>query len=912
MPQACYTDADLEQSLTGELPADDVRQIETHLLECRACVDRLELLYRVDPILPWLQGPHTLKVEQDNAVVASLLIALRDRSQVSTDGSGLVQTVTGESKPPLDLSEFLARLTPPTSAEELGGLGPFRLHKLLGAGGMGMVFIAEDTGLNRSVALKTLRPELLRDRSAVMRFLSEARAAAKIKHPHVVTVHQVGEINGLPFLVQELLDGESLDTRLTAQGKVSVAELIRIGCELAEGLEAAHEKGLLHRDIKPANIWLEHPDGRVKLLDFGLARALAGDANQTGSGVIVGTPAFMSPEQASGQPLDHRSDLFSLGSVLYLMATGQRPFLGNNTLAVLQALAVETPATPRQLRPELPVELSDLIEQLLAKDRSLRPASAGEVAERLRAVSPDTAQRPLVKPDRPAAFLRIALGSLLVMIVCLGGVLSSWDWSPKDIKPAASSVGLSEPHATLPSVPPAVPARVEMTTPAPSPANSPFNTAEAQQHQQAWAKHLGVPVEYTNSIGMRFRLIPPGEFDMGSSPDEVAETLRYIGETDPRWTVCTQSELDRHRVILTRPFYLGMHEITQWQFQTVLAENPSAFASHGTRKLAVRGLDTRLHPVDSANWFDAVRFCLELSRRERLPSAYQPEGDDFTILSGTGYRLPTEAEWEFACRAGTTTPFSSGDTEAALQEVGWSGPNAMRRTQTVGLLPPNPFGLHDMHGNVFEWCQDWLDPQFYAQFRDRPAVDPICLVSADASRIHRGGNWFIERYGCRSGSRSGSYPAGGGEVVGFRVVLPVESVQAALSAVPASVPVADFVPLKPNLIQGPSSWHWGVVNQHFFRSGDNAWKTPHPGAPAQIENDSLVVRLQRSRPEDFMWQLRRMRTPRWDQAITADVKVLPGTFLLIMLRVEPIGGKTHWEQQRMARSCFASRVLEMT
>ena len=270
-------------------------------------------------------------------------------------------------------------------------LGPFKLVKPLGRGGMGVVYLAEDTQLGRKAAVKVMRPEMTAyDPRAYERFLREARAAAAVRHDHVVTVYQVGEENGVPYLAMELLRGTSLSAYLDRNPAPTVASAMRLGREIAEGLAAAHAKGLVHRDIKPGNIWLEAPNGRVKLLDFGLARPAGPDVpgpdRLTGSGLVVGTPGYMSPEQARGEPLDERTDLFSLGVVLYLLCTGKEPFAGANPTAVLTALAVDRQAPARDVNPKVPEALSTLIDRLLEKKPADRPASAAEVAKALRQI----------------------------------------------------------------------------------------------------------------------------------------------------------------------------------------------------------------------------------------------------------------------------------------------------------------------------------------------------------------------------------------------------------------------------------------------------------------------------------------------------------------------------------------------
>jgi serine/threonine protein kinase/Leucine-rich repeat (LRR) protein len=297
-------------------------------------------------------------------------------------------------------------LAPPQGPGEIGRLGAYRVLRVLGHGGMGMVLEAEDPQLKRRVALKVMLPGHATDATLKQRFLREAQAAAALEHDHIITIYQVGEDHGVPFLAMPLLKGESLAACLKREGKLPLAEAVRIAHEIANGLAAAHDAGLLHRDIKPANIWLEtrsqesgvrdhatkprdersdsRGSGRVKILDFGLARPVGDDIHLTGTGVIVGTPAYMAPEQARSEKVDHRADLYSLGCVLYQMITGQLPVKGKDTFSMLTALAVDTPVHPREHNPAIPAELCELTMQLLAKNPDARPATARDVQARLK------------------------------------------------------------------------------------------------------------------------------------------------------------------------------------------------------------------------------------------------------------------------------------------------------------------------------------------------------------------------------------------------------------------------------------------------------------------------------------------------------------------------------------------------
>jgi serine/threonine protein kinase/DNA-directed RNA polymerase subunit RPC12/RpoP len=292
--------------------------------------------------------------------------------------------------------EYYDFLAPAQGQGELGRLGPYRVLGVLGAGGMGVVFRAQDPQLERPVALKAMLPALAASPSAKQRFLREAKAAAALDDDHIVQIYQVGEDRGIPFLAMQFLKGETLDALLRRVNHLPVPEAVRIGREIAEGLAAAHAQGLIHRDIKPANIWLEAAQagsdraGRVKILDFGLARAVIPDQQITQSGAILGTPAYMSPEQSGGKAIDHRTDLFSLGCVIYQTATGVSPFQSSDPVTTLIAVATEQARSLREIDPAIPAELDELVMRLLSKDPTSRPSSAGYVVESLRSIEKAT------------------------------------------------------------------------------------------------------------------------------------------------------------------------------------------------------------------------------------------------------------------------------------------------------------------------------------------------------------------------------------------------------------------------------------------------------------------------------------------------------------------------------------------
>jgi hypothetical protein len=272
----------------------------------------------------------------------------------------------------------------------------YRIDAQLGAGGMGVVYRAEDTRLGRAVALKFLSEHLVADQEAVRRLRGEARAASALNHGSICTIYDIDEVDGHPFIVMELLKGRSLRDRL-GNAPLKVHQLVDIGIEIADALQAAHSEGIVHRDITPANIFVTD-QGHVKILDFGLAKVAnlfadpsttAETAHRTAKGITLGTVAYMSPEQATGEDLDGRTDLFSTGVVLYECATGRHPFPGKTSPVILEAILNRAPVAPSALNPELPLHLQEVINNCLEKDRELRYQSAGDLRADLKRVRRD-------------------------------------------------------------------------------------------------------------------------------------------------------------------------------------------------------------------------------------------------------------------------------------------------------------------------------------------------------------------------------------------------------------------------------------------------------------------------------------------------------------------------------------------
>ncbi len=376
----------LHKLLLGQLPTADVERLATEYADDSRLAELAESLAgQEDDLMRLLHDHKTAAIDPEGErLVERLVQRLKPAIPVKPgDNTAAVNRADASTEPSLPAASGKQHPLPER-------LEYYRPIKVLGQGGMGTVYLAEDTRLGREVAIKTLRPELAINPQAKERFLREARSAAKLEHDHIIPIYSVGEADGTPFLAMPFLKGEPLDDliRRTA-GLLPVATVVRLAREVASGLGAAHARGLIHRDIKPANIWLEAPTGRVKILDFGLAKAAdAGDdadtdTNLTASGAIVGTPAYMAPEQASGHSVDARADLFSLGCVLYELLAGKRAFSGPNTMSILMSLANHTPPAPDKLSSECPAALSRLVMQLLEKDPAKRPASAEAVIQAL-------------------------------------------------------------------------------------------------------------------------------------------------------------------------------------------------------------------------------------------------------------------------------------------------------------------------------------------------------------------------------------------------------------------------------------------------------------------------------------------------------------------------------------------------
>jgi serine/threonine protein kinase len=361
-PDRHYEHQTLCELLDEELPREQAEQVESHLGQCESCRDALE---EIAGQRHWWD--ETVEVLSESTVAPKSSL---------TESRVALRT--------LDRSlDWIRPLLDDSTADGIGAIDKYPVQDVIGQGGMGVVLRGIDLELNRPVAIKVLSPHLAGVGAARARFMREARAAAAIVHPSIVPIYSIVPAARLPYIVMPCINGGNLQQRLDREGPLEIAEVLRIGLQIAEGLAAAHRNGVIHRDIKPANILIEEGNGRVLISDFGLARALD-DATLTISGMIAGTPQYMSPEQARGEPTDARTDLFSLGSLLYALATGRPPFRAESPLAVLRKISETRPRPIHQINERVPVWFDALVTMLMRTDVNRRIATAEDVSELLR------------------------------------------------------------------------------------------------------------------------------------------------------------------------------------------------------------------------------------------------------------------------------------------------------------------------------------------------------------------------------------------------------------------------------------------------------------------------------------------------------------------------------------------------
>jgi len=609
-------------------------------------------------------------------------------------------------------------------------VGKYVLLDLLGEGGMGRVYRARDTKLDRILALKVIRKEKLTNPLAVRRFNNEIRAVAALSHPNVVLAFDAGEEDGSHFCAMELVEGTDLTQVVRARGPLPVPEACEYVRQAALGLQHAFERGLVHRDVKPSNLMVT-PGGQVKVLDLGLAMLNEpgtgeGENRLTQVGFVIGTPDFLAPEQArDAQGVDIRADVYALGATLFFLLAGRVPYGGTTSTEKLIRHATEPPPSLARHRPGAPPHLDAVIQWMMAKRPEDRPQTPAQAAAALQPFCPPgSGAIPVPYPAAPPATGLAppppdAHRSSMVFRL------------PASQSPARGRAGgRAGPggRAVVAAVAGVVAVGVIgallyglSTSPLPPP-------------PEAFA---------VEKLGLKMVRLDGGTFVMGSPDDEPGR----IPEEGPAG-----------EVTVTGPFYLAATEVTNAQFAQVTGASPAVSAARAQARVAAD------MPVDSVTWDEAAEFCRKLTDldRNRRP--------------GWAYRLPTEAEWEYACRAGARAPFGVGDKltpgkhavfTPAPEDPFADGEPGRPPTlpQRVGQTEPNRFGLYDLSGNVWEWCQDWYAKGYPAGPRTNPRGP-----DTGSRRVVRGGAFDEPGAACRCAARKGQPPDERRPDVGFRVV----------------------------------------------------------------------------------------------------------------------------------------------
>jgi formylglycine-generating enzyme required for sulfatase activity/serine/threonine protein kinase len=836
-----------------------------------------------DELLGFASPPFPLTESRERCIMGSdQEIAIDNRKQPSPKAPRTQETRWLGTSGSLDVSPcvpgsfprspVMTRLDPPEQ------FGRYHILRKLGEGGMGSVYLAEDSVLKRRVALKVPRFDPHNKEEAIERFYREAQVAAGIHHTNLCAVHDMGEEKGFNYLTMTFIEGTPLSDLLLPETPQKPRQAFLLVRKIAQAIGILHDKGLIHRDIKPGNIIVQ-PDGEPVLVDFGLTRSFKDPSHRlTTQGQLLGSPAYMAPEQLTGtaEDIQPTTDLYSLGVILYEMLTGKRPFEGETRDGIWVKILFSEPEPPSQVNPVLDTELDALVLKAIARERGNRYPSTAEFIQALDTVeqkweregsTEDSGVDSLVSLVRqgsrqPAPFggtspgeestdkmasngsnpdgngsqdwqpssptqqtgssewsswslfllfgtpVVVLLASLLTLAVIYWPSSKSSEADKQVPRPDDKSAQKQEKDAgkngstppgrspspaltlvpigevvlepgqrktltirverehsagpvevRLQGLPAGVQASPETIT---IPADADEGETELSVARDVTSRTItvalrargdgaeatgdfvirveGVAREVTNSLGMKMVLVPAGKFQMGSPAEE---NNRGFDE-------------DLHEVEITHPFYLGIHEVTQDQYARVMGENPSYFSATGEGSSKVKGQETGRFPVEMVSWSDAREFCRRLSA---LPEEKR---------RGSLYRLPTEAEWEYACRAGTSTAFHFGEQLSSRQANFAAADSSVQSTTAVGSCAPNAWGLHDLHGNVWEWCQDWYDG-YDATSRQ----DPNGPRSGD-SRVLRGGSWADAPADCRSANRSKLLPPLRTQHIGFRVVLVLE------------------------------------------------------------------------------------------------------------------------------------------
>jgi dienelactone hydrolase/predicted Ser/Thr protein kinase len=654
---------------------------------------------------------------------------------------------------PEDQASFTRTLAARSAGAAPGTLlaGKYRILEEIGRGGMGVVYKAEDLKLKRTVALKFLPPEWIADGAARERFIQEARAAAALSHPNICTIHEVNDSEDKPFIVMEYIEGDSLRDKIK-KGPLPIQDALAFALQAAEGLERAHQKGIIHRDIKSANLMVTE-SGQVKIMDFGLAK-LGGESSFTKEGTTLGTVAYMSPEQARGEKVNGRTDLWSLGVVLYDLVTGELPFQGERDISVLYSIVHEAPKSLKDKKPPVPSELQRIIEKALQKNPDSRYQSAAEMREdlaryqdALKAESAGVFNLPslLKRLRRPAV-----LGPSVAVLIALAA-LAAWffhrqakvRWARYEILPQVDQLSkegyqrFPEAYALAVKAEKYIPGDTRLAalfrrvsiplSISTDPPGAKASIAEYKDAGQGW-KYLGLspidnlrsPIEY-----LRFKIEKEGYEPVSGAAfcaDIDWRTIRFIpikifrkldkaGSLPPG--MVRVAGVEDKGLGAIDDFFMDRCEVTNRQYKDFMDQGGYQNRNFWRNKFIKEGKEL--------SWEQAMAEFVDSTGRPG-PATWQggdfAEGQDDYPVSGVswyeaaayaefaGKSLPTGIHWGLACGNQTTLFTLKGFSEFFTPQSNFKdrGPDRVGRNPAI-----TAYGLSDMGGNVREWC--WNETQ---------------------------------------------------------------------------------------------------------------------------------------------------------------------------------------------------------
>ena len=773
--------------------------------------------------------------------------------------------------------------------------GKYEITKKLGEGGMASVYLAREIALEREVAIKLLPQSYLRDKQFIARFKREAQVAANLEHPHIVRIYQIGEEENLVYFVMSYIPGGSLTDQIDKRGALPVDEIVQWGMDVCSALGYAHDHGVIHRDLKPDNIMLDKSK-RAVVMDYGIARAGQG-TGLTQTGAVIGTPQFMSPEQARGIDLDSRSDIYSMGLVLYQMATATLPFKATDAASLMYMHVHEAPEPPDVRNKNVPAWLRDIILKCLAKNPDDRFSHAKELRLALAEhKAPDITEKTIIQRRMQARKSKTGIW-IAAAIVVIAAAAAGWFWWSSQ-KPAEQ---VSR-HAETPvqKAPEQQPQQAPVQ-PQVSADDLAFQQAEMIDTKQAFSTYLDKYPEGSHADAAKekitafdeearlseeerqaaekkrkeeqARLAKERKAEEASKQEAAARldddayqgavtantaqaytlylqsypTGRHVGEAREKLAGLNQQAAEQQKAQADEmakrddeAFRIAMNSNTKDSYSTYLISYPSGkhvgeakkqivgieekeqfevnikneLASLSITMVSVPGGSFRMGsntggkdekpvrnvtvsgfsmsttevtqaqyqpvmkdnpsfhklddncPVEKVEFRDAITFCNKLSEKLGLEPCYNLSSGACDMTKN-GFRLPTEAEWEFACRAGTGSEYNIGAGESALSRAGWYASNSGEKTRPVGQKTPNSLGLYDLHGNVWEWTNDWYSERSYEV--DKNTTDPTGVPSGK-ERVLRGGSWLDYPKDCTSSKRRKYDPDKNYSDIGFRIV----------------------------------------------------------------------------------------------------------------------------------------------